>query len=456
MNKIEYRKSNILVFSRNQKLIDFVGLICDNFLFEHSSVVIDSLHSLKPYLVEPKDMVFIDGCLVLDQLEEVESLLLEKSTPHILILDKETSLILDNEYSFTLVDEGEKTSLEQVISSLSHFFKSLGFENLIKPQIEFKSVRTRYLLRFNKTKADLYIKIGKEKFIKLINAYEFYEAERIKRYQDKNLDFLYMKKQGVIQLSKDMRLLPYLSYEKPPEVSESEFRQIKATQILSLCKDIFRDGSESINTSEIAESYVSEVEDTASKEKLILKNLKRMKERAPYFSEHSYIIGFTVSHMVRFLDETYRANRKKLITAGLFHDLLVLDPRLIEIQNKKDPRCRMFSNDILKEYFNHPIKTSEIIKKSGLYPDDLARIILEHHENPQATGFPSKKGPNAVSTLSAVFNVAHAFSELIFQGIFDEVYPEKAFALLEAKFDEGFYKNAVVALKKALSMDRET
>lgn len=455
MTKIVFKESLVIIFSSDIKKVDYLTMVTDSLLHKPKIVYAGDITSLKAHIKSRSKKLKSEGILLVDSIqykekkEDLQLLLKDKTFPTIFMVGEEDTLPAPSEFCYKLIDDVKIMQFKQVILCLRGFIKSMNKGEILATEGEFQSIRTNYLLRFNKTQADIYIRIGEKKFIKLLNKNDYYDADKIKYYQNQNLDYLYMKKDDLNKFSNDMRLLPYLNFEKPTNISYMEFSQLKASHILNLCKDMFSRNSSAPQVNEIVAMYVTEVEQVAEKEKLLFKNLKKMKERSDYFTEHSYLIGFTVSHMMKFLEETYRANKKKLIIASMFHDLLVESHKLVEIQNKRDPRCRIFKQHRLDKYFNHPLETSDMIMKARLFPKDVATIILEHHETPQGDGFPFQKNATSVSTLSAIFIVAHSFTELVFQGIFDEVHPEKALEILENKFQEGFYKTALEALKKA-------
>jgi hypothetical protein len=66
-------------------------------------------------------------------------------------------------------------------------------------------------------------------------------------------------------------------------------------------------------------------------------------------------------------------------------------------------------------YLQHPLKAKEIVNTLKNIAPDIDKIILEHHEMPNGSGFPRKIGATKISPLSCTFILSGILARYILE-----------------------------------------
>jgi response regulator RpfG family c-di-GMP phosphodiesterase len=106
---------------------------------------------------------------------------------------------------------------------------------------------------------------------------------------------------------------------------------------------------------------------------------------------------------------------QKLSLASFLHDITLENQALAEIQTlaELDPRMSEFTEKEIKAFREHPTVAADMAKRMSEIPPDVDTIIRQHHERPDASGFPRKLGHSYIAPLSCVFIVAHDLSQFV-------------------------------------------
>jgi len=125
--------------------------------------------------------------------------------------------------------------------------------------------------------------------------------------------------------------------------------------------------------------------------------------------EHSVLVG-TMAAMfgmsIGYADESLLAD---LTVGAIFHDigLVKVAPGVMAKHEQK------WSADERKEYERHIEASIDILKESGAeFHPRVYRMILEHHENYDGSGFPKKLKGSAIDETSGVLHLANLFDRL--------------------------------------------
>lgn len=125
-----------------------------------------------------------------------------------------------------------------------------------------------------------------------------------------------------------------------------------------------------------------------------------LRENRPDLFEHSLRAALLSAHLVSeagapLHDITMAA------AAGLLHDLgmLNIDPALLAAGQK-------LSGDDRRPLYAHPLTGSMLIQRFHVYPREVARAVLEHHERLDASGYPRGLAGEALSPLGRVLSLA--------------------------------------------------
>ena len=82
----------------------------------------------------------------------------------------------------------------------------------------------------------------------------------------------------------------------------------------------------------------------------------------------------------------------------------------------------------------------------------MGRIIAQHHERPDGSGFPHQLDEKKIFPLAASFIVAEDFVNTIYENGIEDALIEEIVLGLEERYQKGYFKKSVDALKKSLGM----
>jgi HD-GYP domain-containing protein (c-di-GMP phosphodiesterase class II) len=110
----------------------------------------------------------------------------------------------------------------------------------------------------------------------------------------------------------------------------------------------------------------------------------------------------------------------------------------------------MHSSDDRIIYQSHAEIGAQMLRQLKTVPDDIALIVLEHHELSDGTGFPRGLKDFQISPLARVVSLANAFSEIVMEetGTLGPQTAHRALEMLEFKKAQQFNKDAMRALRR--------
>jgi hypothetical protein len=413
----------------------------------------------------PHDIEVIQGEVQFDEI------LKTRGHPQILIISS-TLLFKDKDKLYSSLSSKEDILFPIIVTSLDplHDFLSYplisswvakpidveDFTSLIKSYTvvvanEIPShipVDMNILLTLERKDFDLYLKLSGKNFIKIVNRGASFTPEDAKKLKTKGISKLFIPASSCFALIREMQE-SYNSREIPTNSEE--------VLIISHMEQIERIGNavgwskEIIEESEKTVRRAIEVFKKSSDLHSVLENLLRHRETD--FSEHVGLLSFVICALASQMRIPSENAAIKLALAALLHDLKV-EPEIYqnaEEWNRKASTMEDRSSAVMN-YRNHPLEGAQFIQKIDLVPPDIDRIILQHHERPDGTGFPRALSASRITYLAAVFIVCEELVHFIKRGGNLTTSLKDFMTWGEAYFDQAHFKNIFSEMKEIIKL----
>lgn len=270
---------------------------------------------------------------------------------------------------------------------------------------------------------DIYIRLGKHRYIKVLKQGDSFEQQRISKYKEQhNVEFLYFKTQDRVTYIKFMNQMMDKIVKRPRvnvEVKVNTIKNITEKYVeeiytRGLTPQMIEEGKK------VSENVYSLVHRNGELYKLLVK----FEEFNPAAYSHSSLVVFFSSVACSNVDWASKATTEKIVMGATLHDIgkLKMNKALINL------RQHQMNEDQLNEYKKHPDYGLEMVANIAGISTQVKQIIHQHHECMDGSGFPKglpsiKIYPLAkiVSFVDACVNlmvekripIVHAFKELL-------------------------------------------
>lgn len=330
---------------------------------------------------------------------------------------------------------GNATSLLRKVEYLLH--KKEEFQ--LKGSNCFVPLNKGLLVEFDLYPFDIYFKVNSNKRIKIYNQGEIVEESRINKILDSNGNLLIKYNDFIDFISK-------LEDQISKKVNNSDDSEIVFRLIHDSASDFITKVGLTEESIELANQSIKSVMNQISKDEDLLGLLFHEFNRESYKNEHSMMIPFLATAMCAESSHNSKQNLEKMVTASFFHDITLKD-ELAEIDDLLSYEFDNLSSEDKKLVQRHMFESIRLLKKLDGVPEDVEKIILQHHEKYDGTGFPRALDTVSISPLAAIFNVAHEFVHLCYE---DDFKMQKIINVLSIKYTKGQYKKAIDLLIKVI------
>ncbi len=257
---------------------------------------------------------------------------------------------------------------------------------------------------------DIFIKISDSKFIHLFKRGDELLLDRLKGYQDKQIDVLYVKKEDYgPYVHQHLQIAGIL-------LSRTELEGRKKSAVIgrmtsAVLKELDGMGfsRESFDRARtITQSTIQLVES-----KLTLKDLiESLVATNDEVAAHSMAVSAVSVMIAGALGWEQDANIEKVALGALLHDIgkKELPPELLS-----KSRAQMSFEEV-QLYESHTYRGMMILQSLGIVPDDILRIVYEHHERGAGQGFPRRMMNARIHPLAKVVGLANEFVGLTVKG----------------------------------------
>lgn len=282
-------------------------------------------------------------------------------------------------------------------------------ESLVFNEADYLAVPLASLIHRKASLSDLFIRLPSERMVMVAHKGSPIDIERIHRLGNKDVQHLYVHKSDFSGIVSDLvRSAEILkSVEKFPEdMKIAKYFSIAESVYVELLKLPISDESlgRAVRLSqEIGTSMVEKPDFT--------KLIKSVVGMGDEFTKHS--VGTVV--MSNLLATQLGWKSPKLIqpiTMGaFFHDVGLKEiPRELWFKNRLE-----MTKDETQVWETHPAIGMQMLSQINLFTPDALRIVAEHHELPNGTGFPSKLRMDRIFPMSRAVSLGNMLAHDIFE-----------------------------------------
>lgn len=255
---------------------------------------------------------------------------------------------------------------------------------------------------------DYYIRIKENHFVKIVHQSEILDPNRIQKYLNEGVKFLYFK-------TKERRNYINFMNDVLKDASEST-KPGDQKIVLSQMKNLSDKFMEEINTRGLKPDLVEECKVMSQNVQNIVKKSNQLRAILGEFSEclpevysHSFLVSFFSSVICRQISWVGPKTMESVTLAAYLHDigLMKLPPHLRD----RDPST--LNPEELKIYQTHPRLGAEMIAQISDIGPQVSQILYQHHERMDGTGYPMGINGIRIYPLAKIVALADEFSEIL-------------------------------------------
>lgn len=340
-----------------------------------------------------------------------------------------------------------ETTIQNAINNTKEGKKLENADKAVHMEQEFLPIVATMLIHFNSVPSDIFIKLSEQKFVKIINANDYYASDDIEKFLNKSIKFFYTNKNNYSSLLNFLfegifRMFPeQMSSATSPIIDLQEDLQ-KAIQTRLITLGVDQNVIEMTKVS--IECAIKIIETQPDLKKII----NKIRLGGNYTYDHSLIISYITGILANKMDWSSKDIKVKLSLASLIHDITLEDSDFAKLHDLEPEKISKDKDSKKYElYKNHIVKSAEFIKQMKGFPPDVDNIIIQSHELANGNGMPRGLGALSISSLSALFITSHLFVNELYIRDFKEGSSVEIIKLLELSSYKGNFKKPIDGLK---------
>ncbi len=329
-------------------------------------------------------------------------------------------------------------------------------KDFMESKIGYQAVPLVYFMNIDQASigCDIFIRIKKEndqfQYIKRFKSGDKFSNEEILKYKESGLLDFYIPREQYDNF------VSYVTDKMLAQLQSESTEPIRKMQIASDIYEITRDRMNNLGVDEITVELVEEnvklMQKTVGEKNALNDFLAAMKKNLLSYSyAHSYLCCLLLNQIIKSFEWESASVREKISYICYFHDISLLEDRLIKICSSQELEAAKLSKDDHDKVLSHAMKSAEIVDKFSQVPIGVSSLIKEHHGVKSGVGFRNHLSIN-LSPLSMMFVVVEAFvDEYLKRGL----PPAKEdiaeiFSKMDGTFNKVTYAQTLLALQAAI------
>ena len=265
------------------------------------------------------------------------------------------------------------------------------------------------LLHFHFLPFDLFVKIGKDKFIRRVPANEQIDQETLATFLQKGVADFYFEKKYNKDFS--MMLINNMINKVEKEYESVDEKLHAVNEVFYTTQQIISRLGFKPKLIEVCNSVIDQIVGDVSGTKDNFSKylgLLRAQENLTFNYRLMELTSFVGTQMIEAVEKHCREDKiKRIIFAAMFCDYALTDQRLLHI--RQEDQLLKLSMAEYKEVSQHALRGSELILNYQNAPIEVSTIIKQHHGSADGKGFPKEISPK-LTPLSKCFMAAQELS----------------------------------------------
>jgi HD-GYP domain-containing protein (c-di-GMP phosphodiesterase class II) len=336
-------------------------------------------------------------------------------------------------------------SLTQLVKSLVHISLSSSPSHV--------SVDIRAAVKLKTNQFDFYLRLSGKNYVKIINQGQTFTAEDGKKLLDKGItdvhipasqsfEFLKLWQQSLEQIKRD-----------EVTIESSVFTLENLEQLESISKALNWSPEVVLRAKDTVKKAIIQL----SKNENIFEVLnEKMKKKSSNYASHVSLLSFLTCVLCEKLEgtsdvKTGEAMRLKMAMASLLHDYAVDETHYENIEEWNKRASNMSDRTPATiQYRLHPFEAAKIAQSMDTIPPDVDRIVMQHHEKKDGSGFPRGLTGSQISYLSAFFIIVEDMVGFLNKGINTTSALRDFLTWADMYYDEGNFKKVFESIRLKL------
>jgi len=298
---------------------------------------------------------------------------------------------------------------------------------------QFCKVRLAYYVQHVQNAAEVYIKLGDNKYTKIITINEENLADKdlLDYYLKKNIEYIYLERNFFKKFNDDIfeKFNQNIVSEKKPEISFhlSKFQFNVSIEGLS---DVGISEDEIINANRVIEQTIDSLLNDSKSTTLFM----QLCESEGFYIGHSLLIIYIAGRILRNTDLNFSTTLTKISNAAFYHDISLF---AYEFKYDEMKIHEIHDVELSKKIADHPLASALFLDSSNELFEDTKKIIREHHELPNGDGYPKKLLATQIAPLSCLFILSQNISFCLIRNNFSKDRLRDYLRNADAEFNQG-------------------
>lgn len=274
---------------------------------------------------------------------------------------------------------------------------------------EFTRVKIETCQGGNVTIFDHYIRLGKDRYVKVLRKGDSFDISRIQKYiADGKVEHLYFKTKDRTTYINFMNDLSQKMVASGKTGSTSIIVENLKSATEMYIEEIYTAGIKPQLLDE-GKKLCQNMYQLIQKDSDIAKHIRELQAEDSTGKGHLFMVSFFSTIICKNMEWSSERTAETAAMGGLLHDIgkLKLPPNLRNLEENAVPP------DQLTLYRQHPLYGYEMLSKSKIVHDAVKQIVYQHHEQVNGMGYPNGLTGTKIYPLAKIVSLADYFSTLI-------------------------------------------